>query len=165
MENLSKHKSVCPVLMYICFTFLHDVMYSHTSGKSKTDGKLHRTIYINFTFSTVCSLSTMFCAITFPLRGVFGWIPIFDFAVSSICLCLMMGSNRRFCVHLTSCTDGCARKCIKPVKNTSRDRVNSTTAAVGSPGVCHPVHCLHVCCVRVVFSNRCGVEYTQFGSD
>eukprot|EP01083_Nonionella_stella_P028396 78206_1 len=80
--------------------------------KSKADRKLDSTIMINFVSSAVCSLHTTFCALTFPLKGFFAWWPILDYAVSSICLFLMLGANRRFVIHCICCCAKCADCCL-----------------------------------------------------
>lgn len=83
-------------------------------AQDHADRKLSRTILINFVFSTLCSLHYALCAATFVFRGFFAWWSILDFLVSSICLFLMLASNRRFLVHMMCCSRKCADKCIKP---------------------------------------------------
>eukprot|EP00484_Ammonia_sp_Unknown_P025610 CAMPEP_0197031120 /NCGR_PEP_ID=MMETSP1384-20130603/10213_1 /TAXON_ID=29189 /ORGANISM="Ammonia sp." /LENGTH=582 /DNA_ID=CAMNT_0042460603 /DNA_START=36 /DNA_END=1784 /DNA_ORIENTATION=+ len=85
----------------------------HDASYGEKDRKLSRTVTLNFVFSSVACLHTAVIAILFQILPFFSWYSVLDYAVSALCLFLMLASNRRFALHCFCCCRRCKRKAVQ----------------------------------------------------
>ncbi len=84
--------------------FLSHIADAHTrTHREEGNRKMVRTVYINFIFSVLASTSSAYTALTFWQGGFFAWYAVTDYMWNSVCLFLMLASNRRIVLHALCC--------------------------------------------------------------